>query len=113
MLSLHIQVEPVLKPIDTPSKYKFIFHKALSSASPSSLLKLPNDNTVKTTSEMLKFINCKRLVSSAYTRCAWNEVLLLNITSSEYCKKLLQAVFNTITAPDFILSTSELPIFFY
>ena len=51
MLSSHIQLGPVLKPIvtlntsglsrDSGVKYKFIFHQALSSASPSSLLKLP------------------------------------------------------------------------
>ena len=52
MLSLHIQLEPVLKSIDTLNtsgllrdsrvKYKFIIHQTLSSASPSSLLKRPN-----------------------------------------------------------------------
>ena len=50
MLSLHIQLESVFKPIDALNtsgksqdsrvKCKFIIHLALSSASPSSLLKL-------------------------------------------------------------------------
>ena len=55
MLSLHIQLELVLKSIDilktsgysrdSRVKYKFIFHQALSSASPSPspLVKLPID----------------------------------------------------------------------
>ena len=51
MLSLHIQLEPVFKLIDTlksgysrdsREKCNSFFHQALSSASPSSLLKLPN-----------------------------------------------------------------------